>query len=122
MPSSSLLGGPPFEYTVYTIAANSLSDITDSIMPDGTISVEFPTDSKAQGYIVYAAYYARSFVRVSVGGQSPQDFIQNGSFAVDHSSARGAKVTTDFLEQYVLVDGVKELFQQIGNYSKDQIN
>lgn len=34
--------------------------------------------------------------------------------AVDHCSAVGAKVITDFMEDYVLLDGVKELFQQVG--------
>ena len=119
MPSSSLLGGSPFNFTVYTVAADSLREITDSVNPDGIVSVKFPTNSDALGYIVYAAYYSRSFARACISGQDPHNFIQNGSFAVDHFSARGAKVTTDFLEQYVLVNGVKELFQQIGNYSKD---
>lgn len=34
--------------------------------------------------------------------------------AVDHFSAVGAKIITDFIEDYVLLDGVKELFQQVG--------
>lgn len=34
--------------------------------------------------------------------------------AVDHFSAVGPKVITDFMEDYVLLDGVKELFQQVG--------
>lgn len=101
---------------VSTIAESSLDDITDSVTSNGTISVTFPADSDAVRYVVFAAYYALSGVRACVPGWNPQNFIQNGSSAVDHFSIRGAKVTTDFLEEYVLIDRVKELFQQIGVY------
>jgi hypothetical protein len=105
-------------YTVYNIAANSLTDITKTVKSDGSLHVSFSTNTSATGYVVYASYYVLSLTRACISGQDPQNFIQNGSFAVDHFSARGAKVTTDFLEQYVMINGVKQLFQEIGNYSK----
>lgn len=105
-------------YTVYYIAANNLTDITSSVKADGSVKVEFPANADNAEYVVYASYYELSGQRACIPGETPKNFIQNGSFAVDHFSARGAKVTTDFLEQYVLIDGVKELFQEIGNYSK----
>jgi hypothetical protein len=105
-------------YTVYYIAANSLMDITSTVNSDGSVNVKFPANTVGAGYVVYASYYELSGARACIPGQDPKNFIQNGSFAVDHFSVQGAKVTTDFLEQYILINGVKELFQEIGNYSK----
>ncbi|RDI87076.1 hypothetical protein Vi05172_g2907 [Venturia inaequalis] len=45
----------------------------------------------------------------------PQNIFQNGSVAVDHFSAAGAKVITDFLEDYVLDDESKQLFKDVGH-------
>lgn len=104
-------------WTVWNISADSLSDVTSQVRLDGTISLRMPTHRTAKDYFLWAAYYKLSSARAAVPGQNPQTFIQNGSFSVDHFSSRGAKVTTDFLEKYVLVNGVKELFQQVGNYS-----
>jgi hypothetical protein len=87
-----------------------LTDITTKVRSDGTITTKFPANVVVANYTLWAAYYKLSVARACVPGQNPQNFIQNGSFAVDHFSARGAKVTTDFLEQHVLVNGVKELF------------
>lgn len=33
-------------------------------------------------------------------------------------SVEGAKVTTDFLEKYIMVNGVRELFKEVGKYSR----
>ncbi|KAM0138973.1 hypothetical protein ACHAO1_003305 [Botrytis cinerea] len=104
-------------WTVWNISADSLNDVTSRVRPDGTISLEFPQHQTAKEYFLWASYFKLSSDRAAIPGSSPQNFLQNGSFAVDHFSTRGAKVTTDFLEKYVLINGVKELFQQVGKYS-----
>jgi hypothetical protein len=104
-------------YTVSNISANSINDITTQVRRDGSISLKVPLNETVQNYFLWASYFKLSSTRAAVPGQNPQSFLQNGSFAVDHFSARGAKVTTDFLEKYVLVDGVKELMQEVGKYS-----
>jgi hypothetical protein len=110
-----------YTYTItnhdYVLAADSIKDITSMIQPNGTISLTLPTDEKAVKYIVYASYYVLTGERACVAGPNPQNFVQNGSFVVDHFSSVGAKVTTDFLENYVLINGVKELLKEVGNYS-----
>ncbi|KAL5354447.1 hypothetical protein ACLOAV_000536 [Pseudogymnoascus australis] len=57
-----------------------------------------PIQTSDAQYYVIRAYYA----------------VQPLELAVDHFSAVGPKVITDFMEDYVLLDGVKELFQQVG--------
>lgn len=104
--------------TEYTVIESSLQDIISNVTADGTLDITFPDDSGVEGYLVYASYAFQNLVRSGLAGPDPQNFIQNGSFAVDHFSATGAQVTTDFLEQFVLVNGAKELIEDVGNYSK----
>jgi hypothetical protein len=118
--SGILAGGFEGTYpqTLYTVSAASMTDITSTVSKTGTISVSFPASSTAIQYVIYAAYYSLSGDRSCVSGPNPQTFLENGSFVVDHFSTTGAKVTTDFLEQYVMVNGVQALMQQIGGYCK----
>jgi len=85
---------------------------------EGTYPQTLYTVSAASMTDIYAAYYSLSGDRSCVSGPNPQTFLENGSFVVDHFSTTGAKVTTDFLEQYVMVNGVQALMQQIGGYCK----
>ncbi|KAL4870900.1 hypothetical protein BDV12DRAFT_207278 [Aspergillus spectabilis] len=87
-------------YPAYTISNGTLADVTDLIDSKGFIEISPKTIPNAQYYVVQA-YYARPY-------------FQNGSVAVDHFSAVGAEVITDFMEDYVLLDGVQELFRQVG--------
>ncbi|KFZ03789.1 hypothetical protein V502_10661 [Pseudogymnoascus sp. VKM F-4520 (FW-2644)] len=108
---------PVYNRTSFTISEKSLKDVTKSVSVDGILSVTFPTNEGAKKYIVFGAYYQLSLDRACVAATSnPQNILQNGSFAVDHFSLEGAKVTTDFLEKYVMINGVRELFKQIGKY------
>jgi hypothetical protein len=116
--------GAAYSYTLNTLSADSITDVTSKVRANGTLSMTFPANQSAISYIIYASFYALSHVEACIPGSDPdpQNFIQNGSFAVDHFSVRGAKVTTDFLEKYVFVDGVKELMQQVGKYSMSHNN
>jgi hypothetical protein len=62
------------------------------------------------------AYYAVQPLEreLAAWSSNPQTIFQNGSVAMDHFSAVGAKTITDFMEDYVLLDGVQELFRQVG--------
>ncbi|KAH7417837.1 hypothetical protein BKA64DRAFT_738388 [Cadophora sp. MPI-SDFR-AT-0126] len=103
-------------WTVWSISADSLKEVTNQVLEDGSISIHVPKNEAAKSYFLWASYYKLSSARAAIPGQNPQSFIQNGSFAVDHFSARGAKVTTDFLEKYVFINGVAELFRRVGKY------
>lgn len=118
--SGILAGGFEGTYpqTLYTLSAASMEDITSIVSKTGTIYVSFPPNSTAINYVVYAAYYSLSGDRACAPGPNPQNFLQNGSFVVDHFSETGAKVTTDFLENYVMINGVQALMKQIGGSCK----
>ncbi|KAH7381091.1 hypothetical protein BKA64DRAFT_727754 [Cadophora sp. MPI-SDFR-AT-0126] len=103
--------------TRYTIASSSLLDVSDQVQADGSITVTAPTVNEASTSLLLASYYSRSYTRACIASDAhPQNILQNGSFAVDHFSPVGAQLTTSFLEQYILIDGIDELMRKVGNY------
>ena len=106
--------GLPGDYflnrTQITLSNSSLIDVTDKVDSHGKISLQFPlTETTGSGHNVFAVYIALSGYRAQQGPEglggpqsTPESWLQNGSWAVDHFSARGAKLTTDFWEQYIL--------------------
>jgi hypothetical protein len=125
--TDAIAPGLPGDYQVnrtqYTIATDTLQDVTDKVNKDGHLSVSFAGQKSGMHNVVFALYLVHSHWRaqdgpLDVGGpQTPAHTIaQNGSWAVDHFSALGAKTTTDFWEQHILQNGTKELLMEVGNY------
>jgi hypothetical protein len=125
--TSSSGPGLPWESTPNreqnTLSTASLQDVTDQVGSDGTVNITFPSDATGLQYTVFAVYLIQMHYRneadptTLVGPETvPQDFIHNGSWTVDHFSARGAKVMTDFWEKYLLIDGSKEALMEVANY------
>ena len=104
-------------YTQLTISSKSLVEWTDQVSSDGHVNLTAPSIDGASSYLLYASYAQRSYDRADTNhSANPQNIIQNGSFAVDHFSVEGAKLTTSFLEKDILIDGIKELMIEVGNY------
>jgi hypothetical protein len=103
-------------YPEYTISNASLTDVTSLVNSKGLINTS-PKEVSNMQYSVIQAYYAVQPLEreLAAWSSNPQTIFQNGSVAVDHFSAVGAKVITDFIEDYVLLDDITELFQQVGN-------
>jgi hypothetical protein len=121
-PGLPVEGAPAREQN--TLSNASLQDVTDKVGSDGSLNVTFPSDSTGLHYTVFAVYLIQMHYRneadptTLVGPETvPQDFIHNGSWTVDHFSARGAKVMTDFWDKYLLVDGTKEALKEVANYA-----
>ncbi|KAK5096104.1 hypothetical protein LTS08_007710 [Lithohypha guttulata] len=107
----------PVNSTLHTIISSSIGDVSAQVHPDGFINVTAPAGQGALEYYLMASYYSRSYERACIASSSdPQNILQNGSFAVDHFSSVRAQLTIDFLEQYVLVDGIETLMREVGNY------
>lgn len=106
-----------------TLATSSLRDVTSRVSDDGQLHVDF-SDLDGLRHVVYAVYLVRSGARSQLrpgqlrGPQTePTDYVHNGSWVVDHFSARGARVITQFWEKHLLVDGTKERLQQVARYA-----
>ena len=125
--TSSISPGLPGDYSSkrlqYTLAAGSLQDVTDQVNSEGHLAVKFDNQTEGIHNAVFALYLVHSHWRaqdgpLDVGGpQTPAHSIaENGSWAVDHFAALGAKTMTQFWEQHILQNGTKELLMEVGNY------
>lgn len=123
--TTGLLGDYAENRTQYTLATDSLMDVTNQSRQDGHLSAHFgPSQQQGLYNIVFAIYLIHSHWRAQagpkdIGGpQTPAHTIaQNGSWAVDHFSQLGAETTTKFWEQHILQNGTRELLMQVGNYA-----
>lgn len=80
------------------------------------MTVNVSSVKEATSYMLYASYARRSYARAcTASSENHQNILQNGSFAVDHFSVMGAKVTTSFLKEYIFIDRIKELMEETGN-------
>jgi outer membrane receptor for ferrienterochelin and colicin len=121
IPTAGPIWHDPFgwgrSYPQYTIPNQSLTDVTDLVQDNGTITVSSRELSNAQYYSLQAYYTAQPLGReLAAWSNNPTTIFQNGSVAVDHFSTTGAKVITDFLEDYVLDEETVQLFQEVGRY------
>lgn len=118
-----LPGDLPLSRTQITMAESSLKDVTELVNSGGNLDVNFPADESGLNYTIFAIYLIHSDYRAQDGPEdlggpqtSPQSFLQNGSWAVDHFSAAGARTTTSFWEQNILVNGTRELLMDVGRH------
>ncbi|KIW43060.1 uncharacterized protein PV06_04207 [Exophiala oligosperma] len=130
----SLPGDLPMNRTQITLSEESLRDITNMVDEDGHVSVTFDAadaNTTVGGggggggvnntifaiYLIHSDYRAQDGPDDLGGPQTPaKSFVQNGSWAADHFSSQGAQTITKFWEEYVLINGTRELLMQVGNY------
>jgi hypothetical protein len=125
-PAGGLTGDQALARTQYTLSADSLTDVTDQVDQRGHLRYNFanpPSNVTGDNHIIFAIYLYHSRYRAQQGPQEikgpqskPTSYINNGSFAVDHFSALGARVMTQFWEEHILNNGTKELLQDVGGY------
>lgn len=107
-------------YDDLVLKNGSLADVTGSISGDGAFVLELPTSPPAEsGYELFFFYQKLS-------GNQNVEFVSNvsttiwdnGSYNVDHFSGKGAQAIRKFWEEYILVDSVRDLVREVGNYGK----
>lgn len=100
-----------------TLKNGTLTDWASKVSSTGSVSLDLPTSQNT--YRLFAFYQFLSHNKNLQYSSTPAKTIfDNGSYVVDHFTARGAKVTTKFWEEYILPGGVKELLMEVGNYGK----
>ncbi|KAI1609048.1 hypothetical protein EDD36DRAFT_499381 [Exophiala viscosa] len=120
----SLPGDIPLNRTQITLSEASLTDVTNQVDANGHLSVTFNASTSGNinntifaVYLIHSDYRAQDGPEDLGGPQTPaQSFIQNGSWAADHFSALGARTIANYWEQYILVNGTRELLMDVGNY------
>ncbi|OJZ88644.1 hypothetical protein ASPFODRAFT_130526 [Aspergillus luchuensis CBS 106.47] len=116
-PASSLFSTPANNATRLVLATESLVDHTDVVSADGMVSLSFNV-SEHYSYRLFAYYQYQDLVKnLDIYENTTGSIFDNGSYTVDHFSARGAQTTIDFWETYILNDtDIKALLQEVGRY------
>lgn len=104
-------------YDQFVLAHDTLTDEEAAISSDGQVRLSFPADGSH--YRLFAFYQRLS-------GHKNLDFppaknntiFDQGSYATDHFSGKGAEVVARFWEEHILIHGVAELIAKAGNYGK----
>ncbi|KAL4963275.1 uncharacterized protein BDV14DRAFT_191102 [Aspergillus stella-maris] len=117
----SFAGSVNHTWTQYTLAHDSLVEHTSKVHSStGHVQLTFPAAKEKAYYRVFAFYERLAHHKnLEFESKHPQDALifANGSFAVDHHSARGAQTMIDFWEKYMLDVDVLSLIQEAGNYA-----
>ena len=111
-------------YDQYWLQHDTLKDHTHLVSPeDGTATVQFPETASGTHYQVFAFFQQKSLnknMEFELTEEMAKDtsIFRDGSYAVDHFSARGAETVAAFWEEWMLTNGVKELLSEAGNYGE----
>ncbi|GKZ35542.1 hypothetical protein AbraIFM66950_006205 [Aspergillus brasiliensis] len=109
-------------YLSLVLDHKSLTDITHMVSEEGQLSLSFPA-GRDDDYRIFA-YYQRQTLNKNLqfANNDTSTVWDNGSYVVDHYSARGAQTVIDFWEKHILTDGIKELLMEVGNYGERSVN
>jgi hypothetical protein len=94
----------------------TLVDWAKDVSSTGHVSLKFPSESTHRLFAFYQFLSQEKNLEYSSG--TGKTIWDNGSYVVDHYSAKGAQVVAKFWEKYILPEGVKELLMEVGNYGK----
>lgn len=116
--SNRILGTSPTSYIKLTLKHDSLKDLTKSVSFSGHVTLKTPaphnSSTRLFAFYQYLNHHKNLVIDTDVSGS----IFDNGSYVVDHFSARGAQTLTKFWEKHLLADEVEELIAQVGNYGE----
>ncbi|KAL4905091.1 hypothetical protein BDW74DRAFT_185211 [Aspergillus multicolor] len=119
-PASETFGTPSTTSKHLVLKSASLTDHTSQVQEYGTVSLNFNTTStRNNSYHLFAYYqYQTRAKNLDIETNTTGTIFDNGSYTVDHFSARGAETTIDFWEKHILNDTeTRQLLSQVGNYA-----
>lgn len=112
----------------YKLAADSLEDISHCVDSEGQLVVTFPSNATGGYHVVFAYYLIHTQYREQrspldvISGEGVQQspvtsFTQNGSWVVDHFSAKGADQIRQFWVKHLLNGSdTIQLLSDVGRY------
>ncbi|KAI0533554.1 hypothetical protein GGR58DRAFT_109359 [Xylaria digitata] len=102
-----------------TVTIGRVVDLSDKVDRNArSISWVAPSSDEGNTWRLVAWYERYTNQRAIAGGQDPLNFVQNGSWIVDHFSAAGARKMTSFFDDYVVPeDADKEKLSRVSKYA-----
>ncbi|CEJ56712.1 hypothetical protein PMG11_02911 [Penicillium brasilianum] len=110
----SLFGAAQNSYLSLVLKSGTLVDWAKNVSSTGHVSLKFSTGASHRLFAFYQFLSHEKNLEYSSG--NAESIWDNGSYVVDHYSAKGAQVVAKFWERYILPDGVKDLLKEVGNY------
>lgn len=121
-PIGTVPGQEPTSFSQLILKYDTLTEWTDDVSSYGHVSLKFPTVENGLRYQLFAFYQHLTLHKnLDITSNNTRKVFENGSYAVDHFSARGAKTVTKFWEEHILTNGVKELLMEVGNYGQSTL-
>lgn len=114
-------GSKNLTWTELLLSHDSLEEHTSKVESStGHVKLTFPRAKEGEYYRVFAFYQRLSHHKNLNFEPTAQNrsIFSNGSFVVDHHSARGAQTIIKFWEDHFLTDEVLSLIRQAGNYGE----
>ena len=112
----SLLDTSQTSYLKLTLKDGTLHEWTDRVSSTGQVSLKLPK-KQSSTYRLFAFYQSHTLNKnLEYTDLNTSSITGNGSFIVDHYSARGAQTTTDFWDTHLLTDEIQGLLEEVGNY------
>jgi hypothetical protein len=123
LPADVLSAYEASSYTKFSLKDGTLQDHTDQVSSNGHVSLAFAPSKHGIEHRIFAFYEHLTLHKaLDVSYSTNGTIFDNGSYIVDHYSARGAETVIKFWEEHILIDGTKELLMQVGNYGKSNPN
>lgn len=112
----SLLDTSQTSYLKLTLRDGTLHEWTDRASSTGHVSLKLPKNQSST-YRLFAFYQTRTLNKnLEYTDLKTSSITGNGSYIVDHYSARGAQTTTNFWDTHLLTDEIESLLKEVGNY------
>ncbi|KAJ4183237.1 hypothetical protein NW755_009726 [Fusarium falciforme] len=110
--SRSVGQGSAYNYTVLVVEESTITSLSDQVSPDGKLTRMIPQGGQGKEQWVFAFYQRRSLRKnLHYDDNEAASIMGNGSYTVDHFSARGALTTIRFWQKHILSDGLKSLLK-----------
>ncbi|KAH7129747.1 hypothetical protein B0J13DRAFT_644623 [Dactylonectria estremocensis] len=115
---AGIVGVKNITYDEYRLVPGALSEHTSLVDKRGLVKLSFPRAPKGSHYRLFAFYERLAgHKNLKFNSTKHTTIFDDGSYAVDHFSPKGAAVVSKFWKENILKDGVPELLARVGNYA-----
>lgn len=113
----TLFGEPQTRYLQLILKNGTLKEWKQHVSSAGHVSLKLPAAQSPYRLFVFYQFQIHE-KNLDYSANVSETIFDNGSYTVDHFSARGAHTTTTFWEEHLLKDGVQELLMNVGHYGR----
>ncbi|EXK80650.1 hypothetical protein FOQG_14856 [Fusarium oxysporum f. sp. raphani 54005] len=115
---SGLAGPQNVTYDDFKLGHRTLSEVTQRVDRQGRTRLSFPKAPQGSHYRIFTFYERLSkHKNLKFTSKKHEAIFDNGSYAVDHFSGKGATVVGQFWDEHILKGNIPKLLARVGNYA-----